>query len=154
MELGTIIILVLFVLIYFGTKRDRKNAIHSIKSYIDMEHAMRDKDAYKEMIDEQKKQCDDYYKKKQDDKEFMEELISKIEEKEKMTHTTINIICSSCNKNLSGVLYDLFNIDKDYSITCTKCNNQNIFKGKAGIVDAEIASDAIEIMYVADIINT
>lgn len=71
-----------------------------------------------------------------------------------MTHTTINIICSSCNENLSGILYDLFNIEKYYSITCTKCNNQNIFKGEAGIVGAKISSDAIEIMYVANITNT
>ena len=83
MELGTIIILVLFVLIYFGTKRDRKNAIHSIKSYIDMEHAMSDKDAYEEMIEEQKKSNENYYKKKQEDKEFMDDLINKLEEKEK-----------------------------------------------------------------------
>ena len=71
-----------------------------------------------------------------------------------MTHTTISIVCDNCNKNLNGVLYDLFNIEKYYSITCLKCDNKNIFKGKAGIVDAEIASDAIKIMYVANITST
>ena len=71
-----------------------------------------------------------------------------------MTHSVTNIICRHCNENFSGVLYDLFNVEKEYGVTCPKCNDQTIFKGPAAIVNAEIPKVAVEIMYVANIKNT
>jgi len=68
-----------------------------------------------------------------------------------MTNSVVNITCDHCSKILNGILYDLFNVEKEYAITCVSCNNQTFFKGKAAIVNGEIPKDAIEIKYVAKI---
>lgn len=66
-----------------------------------------------------------------------------------MTHSVINIKCNDCNEKINGVLYDVFDLKKEYFIECQHCSKHTFFHGVAGIVDSEIPTDAVVIKYVA-----
>lgn len=65
-----------------------------------------------------------------------------------MTHSTTDIICSSCNNEYHGVLDGVFNNSGEYADTCPDCNKQTLLRNQTGIIDSQVPNGAVTILHV------
>lgn len=66
-----------------------------------------------------------------------------------MTHSLSEITCGKCKSQFTGVLQDVFNIEKQYAATCPSCTEEVFFNPGVGIIGTEIPNNAVPIKYVA-----